>query len=49
MSADTLDHMHRLDERTLYVPDATPEQWAAATRYVTRNASDLLEMLGMTA
>lgn len=30
-----------------HLADASDDEWAAATAYVTRNAPDLLEMLGM--
>lgn len=45
--ADNADHMHRLDEATMRLPNATAEQWDAATRYVTQHAPDCLAALGM--
>ena len=45
--SDIIDHLHRLDERTLHIANATDEQWEAARRYVVPHAPDCLAALGM--
>ena len=46
MAGDTLDHLHRLDDRTFHIADRPAEEWEAAERYVRKAAVDVLGALG---
>ena len=44
--ADSLDFMHKLDDRTFHIADRPAEEWDAAERYVRKAAVDVLGALG---